>query len=121
MPARSTGIYPREGFSLDNAFQVPSTTPVEAPINMRNCRTLRVVAVNPVVTGDALLTILIGGKGEAFSAAGLAANVDPNGVLIYHVRGYSLTTNEVSYIPLENSGTVSVDGVFVELVDGPAH
>lgn len=119
MAARSTGVFPREGFNLDSAFQVTASA-APAPINMRNCRTLRLVCIKPVVTGDAVLTFLIGGKGYGYDAAAIAANVDANGVLTLHLRGYSMSDNNVSYIALPNTGTVTVGGVYVELLDGPA-
>lgn len=56
MAARSTGIFPREGFNLDNAFAVFAIA-TEAPINMRNCRTLRVTLINPVATGDGIVGV----------------------------------------------------------------
>lgn len=123
MTARSTGIFPREGFNLDNSFQLDDTGSTVSPVNLRHCRTIRVVMVNTVLTGDALLAIEFYGKVVAsYDATELAAAKDANGVAIFHVRGYNLPTgNEiVSYAPVPGTGTFSTDGIFVELVDGPA-
>ena len=116
MAARSTGIFPREGFNLDNAFAVFGTS-TEAPVNMRNCRTLRVTLINPVATVDGIVGVDIGGKIFSYDAADTAA---ADGRIIIHVRGYSLTNNNVQQVLLPNGGTATMDGCFVELVDGPA-
>lgn len=116
MAARSTGIFPREGFNLDNAFAVLSTS-TEAPINMRNCRTLRVTLINPVATGDGIVGVSIGGTIFSYDAADTTA---ANGRIILHIRGYSLASNGTEQVILPNTGTASMDGCFVELVDGPA-
>ena len=116
MAARSTGIFPREGFNLDNSFAVFGTS-TEAPVNMRNCRTLRVTLINPVATGDGIVGVNIGGTIFSYDAAATAA---ANGRIIIHVRGYSLANNTTQQVILENTGTATIEGCFVELVDGPA-
>ena len=123
MAARSEGIFPREGFNLDNAFQLDDTGSSVSPVNLRYSRTIRVIMVNTVLTGDALLAVELYGKiVGSWDATDLAADKDANGVVIFHVRGHSLPTGTeiVSYAPVPGTGTFSTDGIFVELVDGPA-
>lgn len=124
MAARSNGIFPREGFNLDNSFKLVEGPPVSAPVTITNCRTLRVIAMGIDLTGDAIVAIEIGGKViYSADAAQLASDSDPNGVLILHVRGYGKPNNNCSFILFPNAGTASVaanGGIFVELVDGVA-
>lgn len=124
MAARSTGIFPREGFNLDNSFKLVEGAGVPAPVTITTCRTVCVIAMGIDLTGDAIFAIEIGGEivwqGDATA---LAADTDPNGVLILHVRGYGKPNNNCGFILFANTGTASVaadGGVFVELVDGPA-
>ena len=123
MSARSTGIFPREGFNLDNSFKLAEGAN-QAPVAITNCRTVRVTALGVALTGDAVLGIQIGGEVVySADASKLAADLDPNGVLILHVRGYGKPSNLVGYTLFPNTGTASVaanGGIFVELVDGPA-
>ena len=76
-------------------------------------------------TGDytaATLTYQIGGDVFAVDPA----KVDPNGVYIAHHRGYGRATNVVQYTVTASTGTagtpgdVTLDGMFIELCDGPA-
>jgi hypothetical protein len=124
MAARSSGIFPREGFNLDNAFQLDDSGSSVAPVNLRHCRTIRITQVNSVLTNDALLAIELYGKIVAqYDAAGLEAAKDANGVVIIHVRGHNLPTGSeiVSYAVVPGTtGSFTTDGIFVELVDGPA-
>ena len=123
MAARSSGIFPREGFNLDSAFKLDDTGATESPVNLRHCRTFRVVLVNTVLTGGAILGIEIYGDVVAsFNAAELAAAKDPNGVVTIHLRGHKLldATEVVNYAVVLGGGTFSTDGIYIELVDGPA-
>ncbi len=131
MAARSTGIFPREGFNLDSAFEV-TTTPTDAPVTMNLVRTYRVIILNPTVTpavgdgGGATFGYQVGDKLYGFTAADLAAAADANGVYIAHHRGFGITGNAVDYqiTPgADNTGTgeqLTIGGMFIELVDGPA-
>lgn len=124
MAARSEGIFPREGFNLDNSFKLVEGAGTPAPVNVRNARTLRVVATGVQLTGDAVFAIEIGGEFVYNKdAAGLAADVDANGVLILHTRGYGKPSNLCGFVLFANTGTATVaanGGVFVELADSPA-
>jgi len=117
-------MFPREGFNLDNSFKLTAGAGTNAPVNVRNVRTLRVVAIGIQLTGDAVFAIEIGGKIiYTNDAAGLAADVDANGALILHTRGYGKPSNLCGFALFANTGTATVadnGGVFVELVDGPA-
>ena len=110
MAARSTGIFPREGFSLDAELEI-TTTPTAAAVTLANAKTIRVIVVG-LSGGDA--TVTLGGEAVVIAEA---TDLDANGVGIAHVRGAICDAdNNVSYAL--SAGTVG--GVFYELVDGPA-
>lgn len=110
MSARSTGIFPREGFSLDAELEI-TTTPTAAAVTLANAKTIRVIVVG-LSGGDA--TVTLGGEAVVIAEA---TDLDKNGVGIAHVRGAICDAdNNVSYAL--SAGTVG--GVFYELVDGPA-
>ena len=127
MAARSEGIFPREGFNLDNAFEVTQDAQV-SPVSFSSIRTLRLIIVGLDVTeptGDGLeanLTVIIGSKSYPIDFS----KVDPNGVYIEHIRGFHRSPNATQYILTQGfpnsgtGGTASLDGVFIELVDGVA-
>ena len=108
MAARSSGMFPREGFNLDAECEI-TTTPTAAATTLAHAKTIRVIAVG-LAGGDATVTL----GGEALVLA--EADKDPNGVVIGHIRGALCNAdNNVSYAL--SAGTVG--GVFFELVDGP--
>jgi hypothetical protein len=110
MAARSTGLFPREGFNLDAELEI-TTTPTAAAVTLANAKTIRVIVVG-LSGGDA--TVTIGGQAVVIAEA---TDLDKNGVGIAHVRGALCDAdNNVSYAL--SAGTVG--GVFYELVDGPA-
>ena len=127
MAARSEGIFPREGFNLDNSFEI-TTSAEQAPVSLSTIRTLRVICVGyqfTAPTGDyttPVLTYQIGGDVFAITEADL----DPNGVFIAHHRGYGRATNVIQYSISASTGTtgtpgaIAIDGMFIELCDGPA-
>lgn len=132
MAARSTGIFPREGFNLDKAFEVTDTA-TPAPVTLSNIRTFRVIIVGVQVTpavgdgGPAAFGYQIGNKIVGFTAADLLAAADSNGVVIQHHRGFSIDGNLVDYDitqGADNTGTgqqIAIGGMFIELVDGPVY
>lgn len=110
MAARSTGIFPREGFNLDAELEI-TTSPTAAAVTLANAKTIRVIVLG-LSGGDA--TVTIGGQAVVIAEA---TDLDKNGVGIAHVRGALCdANNNVSYAL--SAGTVG--GVFYELVDGPA-
>lgn len=118
MAARSTGIFPREGFNLDNAFKLIHNGLVTAPVNLKHCRTLRVVCVGYEITGDSIVAIDIGGSNVMLNHTVLDQTLD--GVKVFHVRGHNLVNSECIVTPFVNTGTITVGEIYVELVDGPA-
>ena len=109
MAARSTGLFPREGFSLDAELEI-TTTPTAAAVTLANAKTIRVIVVG-LSGGDA--TVTLGGEAVVIAEA---TDLDKNGVGIAHVRGAICDAdNNVSYA----LSAGSVGGVFYELVDGP--
>ena len=111
MAARSTGIFPREGFSLDAELEIPVTTPAPAAVTLANAKTIRVIVIG-LSGGDA--TVTLGGQQIVIAEA---TDLDANGVGIAHVRGALCDAdNNVVY----TLSARTVGGVFYELVDGPA-
>ena len=109
MAARSTGVFPREGFNLDAQAEI-TTTPTAAAVTLANAKTIRVLVLG-LSGGDA--TVTIGGQAVVVAEA---TDLDLNGVGIAHIRGALCdANNNVSYSL--SAGTVG--GVFYELVDGP--
>ena len=104
MAARSTGLFPREGFNLDAQTEI-TTSSAPASVTLTNAKTIRVIGIG--VTVDVIATL--GGVAVELNVA----DADPNGVVIAHVRGALCgADNNVIY-----TGTAA--GVFYELVDGP--
>ena len=108
MAARSSGIFPREGFNLDAECEI-TTSSAPAATTLAHAKTIRVIAIG-LSGGDATVTL----GGEAIVLA--EADADPNGVVIGHVRG-ALCDADNNVIYSLSAGTVG--GVFYELVDGP--
>lgn len=101
MSARSTGLFPREGFNLDAQTEITASS-VAAPVTLANAKTIRVIGIG--VTVDVIATL--GGVAVELNVA----DADPNGVVIAHVRGALCSAdNNVIY-----TGTAT--GVFYELV-----
>ena len=132
MAARSEGIFPREGFNLDDAFEI-TTVETATPVNLAHTRSFRVVIVGAaevaatVDGGTGTFAYEIGGVVHAFTIDDFLAACDQNGAYIAHHRGYNLaspTTASYQITPgADNAGTgqsLTIGGVYVELVDGPA-
>ena len=111
MAARSTGLFPREGFNLDAELEIPVTTPAPAAVTLANAKTIRIIVLG-LAGGDC--TVVIGGQTVVIAEA---TDLDANGVGIAHVRGALCDANNNVVYTL-SAGTVG--GVFYELVDGPA-
>jgi len=108
MAARSTGIFVREGFNLDEEMQITGAT---VPANLYHAKTIRIIGIG--VTGTDLVAT-IGGVDVALSSA----DADQNGVVIAHLRG-ALCADEPTGSSVALTGTAPTGGVFLELVDGP--
>lgn len=114
MAQRSTGLFPREGFNLDDELAITSS-PVAAAVTLTNAKTIRVIALG-LTSGasDGVITVTLGGEDVVLAEA----DADPNGALIGHVRGALCTAdNNVSYALAGT--TPAVGSVHYELVDGP--
>lgn len=106
MAARSSGIFPREGFNIDAACTITGT-PTAAAVTLKHAKTIRVIVLNLAGTS---ITVTLGGEAVTLTPA----DADKNGVAIAHIRGaLCVADNNVSY-----SGTNTNSGVFYELVDG---
>jgi hypothetical protein len=116
MSQRSTQIFPREGFNLDDSGKITATaTGTDAPITLTAAKTIRVIVINAGGIDDAgtnKITVTLGGQAVVFNLADL----DRNGVGIAHVRGALCDADDNdAYYTL--GGTATLDGVFLELVD----
>ena len=107
MAQRSSGIFPREGFNLDEEMKLIAGGST-LPGNLYHAKTVRVIGIG--VTADVAVTL----GGATVDLA--VADADPNGVVIAHIRGV-LTGDAPSGTVASYTGTAA--GVFVELVDGP--
>lgn len=116
MAQRSTQIFPREGFNLDDSAKITATaTGTDAPVTLTAIKTIRVIVIGASGIDDAgtnKITVTLGGQDVVFNAADL----DRNGVGIAHVRGALCDADDNdAYITL--GGTAAHNGVFLELVD----
>jgi len=115
MAARSTGLFPREGFNLDAECEI-TASPVAAGTTLAKAKTIRVILIGAASIDDAgtnKVTVTLGGQVVEFNAADL----DQNGVGIAHIRGALCDAdNNVQYAL---GGTATVGGCFYELVDAP--
>ena len=110
MAARSTGLFPREGFSLDAELEIPADVAAPAAVTLRHAKTIRVIVIG-LAGGDC--TVTLGGESVVIQEA---TDLDKNGVGIAHVRGALCDANNDVVYTL-SAGTVG--GVFYELLDGP--
>ncbi len=115
MAARSSGIFPRENFNLDDELAITSSA-VAANTTLAYAKTIRVIVLGAANIDDAgtnKVTVTLGGQVITIEAADL----DLNGVGIAHVRGALCDTdNNVQYTL---GGTATLTGCYYELVDGP--
>ena len=124
MAARSTGLFTREGFNLDAQMQVPENAggTVAALGDLSKAKTIRVILVNPVIVGDGRIEVDF----DTLNSVQLVFDVNTpyeggSGTLILgHIRGALLDgkTQDVAYQVVQNTGSASVDAVYLELVDG---
>lgn len=113
MAARSSGIFPLEGFSLDASMAVPVTTPAACPATLKDLHTIRVVVLGASITVDAEVQVTVGGQTATFGAGDL----DVNGVGIAHIRGSLCDAdNNMVYVTVANAGAVSVDSVYLDVL-----
>ena len=118
MAARSSGIFPREGYSLDAQLEITTSTRgfTDHRVTLSAAKTIRLIAVGLTSTsGDATATVTIGGETVVLAEV----DADPNGAVIAHIRGALCSDNDVIYV-LAGTTAPAVGGVFFELVDGPA-
>ncbi len=113
MAARSTGVFPREGFDLDENFEV-TTSDVAAPVTLKFIKTIRCILIGSNITGDGTATFNIGGRDVVFTAN----DVDANGVAIAHVRGALCDAdNLVKYSLAPGTGTATVTKAYLDVVE----
>ena len=78
MAQRSTGIFPREGYNLDEALKATGASTdlaTTAKVNLKHCKTVRVIAIS----GDADSVVTLGGIEVVPAAASFP--------YVAHVRG----------------------------------
>ena len=113
MAQRSTGMFPREKFDLDEALKV-TTTPTAAALPLYTIGTIRVVVLDAAGIDDAgvnKITVTVGGKDVVFNGSDL----DLSGVGIAHIRRTLCDAdNNISYAL---GGGATVGAVYLDVVD----
>jgi len=109
MAARSTGLFPREGFNLDDALKATGASTTLTGTNLHHAKTVRAICLD--AAADTTLTV----GGLAVGAAGMNADADLNGALIVHFRG-ALCADQKDGTVVANAGGGTW---YFELVDGP--
>jgi len=113
MARRSTGIFPREKFDLDENLVVTSSD-VDPGVTFKYVKTIRCILVNSEITGNATVTFNVGGRDVVFGANDL----DINGVGIAHVRGALCDAdNLVKYTIAAGTGSATVGGAYLDMVE----
>lgn len=124
MAARSTGLFTREGFNLDDQMQVPENAggTVELLGDLSKAKTIRVILINPSITGDAQIVVDFDtlNSVQFVVDATTPYEAGSGNLAIGHIRGALLDgkTQDVAYQTVQNTGAASVDAVYLELVDG---
>jgi hypothetical protein len=118
MAARSTGLFPREGFNLDEQNKLTTTQTALPGVTLKNAKTLRIIGLGIGAIDNAgtnKVTVTIGGQVVTFNAQ----DADLNGVYIAHVRGALCDITNTAAYALGGTATLAASGgIFVELVDG---
>lgn len=113
MAQRSTGVFPREKFDLDESLKV-TTTATAAALPLTSFSTIRVIVLDAAGIDNAgtnKVTVTVGGQSVVFNAADL----DKNGVGLAHIRGALCdANNNISYAL---GGTATVGAVYLDAVD----
>ena len=113
MAQRSTGVFPREKFDLDEAAVVTATA-AAAPFTLKDIGTIRVVVLGASGIDNAgtnKITVNVGGKSVVFNAADL----DINGVGLAYLRGSLCDAN--NNVDYDLGGTAALDGCYIDAVD----
>jgi len=125
MAARSTGMYPREDYNIDEAMQVPLNAGGSVALlgDLSKAKTIRVIVVDSAIIGDAEIVVTFDtGDTVQVKFDNLTAGNPIGGVAIAHVRGALLEgkTQDVAYELVQNTGSAALGpngGVYLELVD----
>jgi len=117
--ARSTGLFPREGFNLDSDLKLTASQ-VDKGVTLASAKTIRVIGLGVSGIDNAgtnKLTVTVGGQVVTFNLR----DADPNGVYIAHVRGATCDVNNTAGYTLGGTAAVAAGGgVFLELLDNPS-
>lgn len=125
MAARSTGLFTREGFNLDAQMQVPENAGGTVALlgDLSKAKTIRVILINPVITGDAYIQVDFDTLDTITRVYDVNTAYMPGSgnIIVDHVRGALLDgkIQDVAYQLFQGTGACSVDAVYLELVDGP--
>lgn len=125
MAARSTGMYPREDYNIDEAMQVPQNAGGSVALlgDLSKAKTIRVIVVESAIVGDAKIRVTFdSGDTVLVEFDSLTAGNPLGGVAIAHIRGALLEgkTQDVAYQLVQNTGSAAIGpngGVYLELVD----
>jgi hypothetical protein len=114
--ARSTGVFPREKFDLDNALKVLYDEPTDAAVALNSVNTWRVIVLGATGLGTS--------SEQGYIAASIGSNlidfhsedIDSNGVGIIHIRGSSCEEGQNTIWFYSYNGA-SAEAVYLDAVD----
>lgn len=125
MAQRSTGVFPREKFDLDETMRV-TTSAVASALELTSINTIRVVVLGAVYTAPTgngtagSINVTVGGKVVSFGPG----DFDANGVGIAHIRGTLCDANDNILYALVagnagtgTAGSYTVNSVYLDAVD----
>ena len=124
MAARSTGLFPREGFNLDAEMQVPENAGGTVALlgDLSKAKTIRIILINPLISGDAQIVVDFDTLNtvQRVYDVNTAYEAGSGTLILDHIRGALLDgkTQDVAYQLVQNTGSATVDGVYLELLDG---
>jgi hypothetical protein len=114
MAARSTAIFPREGFDLDEQLKLTTSQAAISGVTLKYAKTIRVIGlgisgIDNAGTNKITVTVAV-----VFQAQ----DADPNGVYIAHIRGALCDVTNTAGYAVGGTGTVAAGGgIFLQLVD----
>jgi hypothetical protein len=117
MAARSSGLFPREGFDLDEQLKLTTSQAAISGVTLKYAKTIRVIGLGITGIDNAgtnKITVTVGGQAVVFQAQ----DADPNGVYIAHIRGALCDVTNTAGYAVGGTGTVAAGGgIFLQLVD----
>lgn len=116
MAQRSTGVFPREKFDLDDAMEVQYDNTTTSPIPLNSVNAWRIVVLGADNLGSGgeggYVRVNTGGRITDF----YSEDIDANGVGIAYVRGSSIEAGE-NWHWYDRYNGAQADAVYLDAVD----